>query len=119
MARDRIAKAPVVNPANSGTLVGYKLFRQRRDGSLGPLFINPRQRLEPGPTYVAECHPTPGFSVRPGWHICSVQYAPHLSQKGRVWCRVRFSGYKEHRRPDHQGGLWYTANFITILEILP
>jgi hypothetical protein len=34
----------------------------RADGSLGPLFINRRQRLVPGVTYEAECHPTKVFA---------------------------------------------------------
>ena len=85
---------------------GYKLFRRRRDGSYGPLFINARQRLVPGEVYVAEEHRTAGYAFRPGWHICSAPVAPHLSKRGRVWCEV------EHRetlvRPESQGasGIW-------------
>jgi len=97
---------------------GYKLFRLRKDGSLGPLFINKRQRLEVGQSYTAEEHRTKGFAFRPGWHICSKQEAPHLSKKGRVWAKVSFSDYTSHVRPVSQGGLWYTANYIKILSIL-
>lgn len=46
-------------------MIGYKLFRQRKDGTLGPLFINRRQRLEVGKTYEAEEHRTKGFAFRP------------------------------------------------------
>ena len=99
-------------------MIGYKLFRQRKDGTLGPLFINRRQRLSVGKTYIAEEHPTKGFAFRPGWHICSEMNAPHLSKKDRVWARVSFSKYTKHLRPKSQGGLWYTANKMKILEVM-
>jgi len=99
-------------------MIGYKLFTQRADGSLGPLFINRSQRLEVGVEYQAEDHPTKGYAHRPGWHICSKQEAPHLSKKGRVWAKVKFSGYTSHQRPASQGGLWYTANKMKIMEVL-
>jgi len=99
-------------------MIGYKLFRLRKDGSLGPLFINRRQKLHVGGQYVAEEHPTNGFLFRPGWHICSKQDAPHLSKNGRVWAKVEFSDYQEHQRPANQGGLWFTAKHMKIIEIL-
>lgn len=80
-------------------MIGWKLFRLRKDGSLGPLFINRRQRLHPGPWYMAEEHQTKGFAFRPGWHVCSRHSAPHLSKVGRVWCRVEIKGYTNHQRP--------------------
>jgi hypothetical protein len=99
-------------------MIGYKLFRLRKDGSLGPLFINRRQRLEVGKKYKAEEHPTKSFAFRPGWHVCSEQNAPHLSTKGRVWAKVEISNYKKHSRPANQGGLWYTAKYMRILKVL-
>lgn len=99
-------------------MIGYKLFRLRKDGTLGPLFINCRQRIETGVEYVAEAHRTKGFAFRPGWHICSEMKAPHLSKKGRVWARVWFDEYTEHLRPESQGGLWYTANKIKVLNVV-
>ena len=98
-------------------MIGYKLFRQRKDGTLGPLFINRRQRLVIDETYTAEEHKTKGFAFRPGWHICSEMNAPHLNKKNRVWAKVEFSDYTSHVRPKSQGGLWYTANQMTILRI--
>ena len=98
-------------------MIGYKLFRLRKDGTLGPLFINRRQRLWVGETYVAEEHLTKGYAFRPGWHICSEMNAPHLSKKDRVWAKVQFSDYKKHKRPESQGGLWYTANIMKILKV--
>ena len=99
-------------------MIGYKLFRLRKDGTLGPLFINRKQKLAIGKTYVAEEHKTPGFAFRPGWHICSEQNAPHLSKKDRVWAKVKFSNYTSHVRPESQGGLWYTAKNMTIVNIV-
>ena len=45
-------------------MIGYKLLRVRRDGSLGPLFINRKQRIVPGVLYASEDHPTKGFAHR-------------------------------------------------------
>jgi hypothetical protein len=98
-------------------MIGYKLMRLRRDGTLGPLFINRRLVLEVGKTYIAESHPTKGFALRPGFHICAEMNAPHLSKRGRAWAKVEFADYTEHKRPASQGGLWYTANTMKVLEI--
>jgi hypothetical protein len=46
----------------------YKLFKVRSNGTIGPLFINARQVIEPGVWLPAEDHPTNGFAHRPGWH---------------------------------------------------
>lgn len=98
-------------------MIGYKLFRKRKDGTYGPLFINRKQRLLRGITYAAEEHPTKGFAFRPGWHVCSKRDAPHLRQDGdRVWCRVHFTKAAEINRPASQGGVWYLGSHLTILE---
>lgn len=98
-------------------MIGYKLFRVRKDGSLGSLFINKKQKLELGKTYNAKNVPTKGFKIRPGWHICAHPFAPHLSLKDRRWFQVRFEGkIQHHLRPYSQGGLWYTASKLTILK---
>jgi hypothetical protein len=96
-------------------MIGYKLFRKRRDGTYGPLFINCRQKLVPGITYNAEDHKTKGYAHRPGWHICSKPEAPHLSKKNRVWCKVEFDYKETIIRPECQGGIWYLGNTLTIL----
>jgi len=99
-------------------IVAYKLFRKRKDGTYGPLFINRKQKLSQGVTYDAEDHRTEGYAHRPGWHCCAEPKAPHLSLKERVWCIVLIEDFKEHVKPEHQGGLWYTANKLTILQEL-
>jgi len=93
-------------------------MRLRRDGSLGPLFINTCQRIVLGEWLAAECHPTPGFAVRFGWHATPRPYAPHLSTKGRVWVRVEVGDVEEFRRPECQGGVWWLARWMRALEIV-
>ena len=99
-------------------IVAYKLVRRRRDGTLGPLFINKQQVVPIGRWLQAESHPTPGFKVRPGWHCTSKPVAPHLSMKGRVWCKVEITHFTEFERPKAQGGLWYIAGRMRVLEVL-
>ncbi len=96
-------------------MIAYKLFRKRKDGSYGPLFINRKQRIKEEVIYDAESHPTNGYAYRPGWHCCAEPNAPHLSEKGRVWCMVMIDDYTEHRRPEKQGGLWFTANKLQVI----
>lgn len=100
-------------------MIGYKLFNRRKDETLGPLFIDRTLRLTTGIWYHAKDVPTKGYAHRPGWHICHSQSAPHLSKKNRVWALVEFESYEQHQRPEHQGGLWYTAKVMRILEVLP
>ena len=83
---------------------GYKLFEQREDGKLFPLFIGKTKE-----TYMNEWVPAEivmehkGFAHRPGWHIgATMPSAPWLmsadgeykSQCGkrfkRVWCEVEY-----------------------------
>jgi hypothetical protein len=96
-------------------MIAYKLFRKRKDGTYGPLFINRKQRINAGEWLQAECHPTKGYAYRPGWHCCAEPLAPHLSKKNRVWCKVMITQYTEHQRPESQGGLWYTADRLKVL----
>ena len=99
-------------------VVGYKLLRVRKDGSLGPLFINRRQRIPTGEWLQAGAHPTKGYAFRPGWHATLLPVAPHLSTKGRVWCRVTLRGVTRYNRPESQGGTWLLAQEMRVDEIL-
>ena len=99
-------------------ITAFKLVRMRKNGSLGPLFINRRQVIPINRWLHAECHPTKGFALRPGWHCCAQAHAPHLTMKGRVWCKVLIDDYVEHQRPKAQGGLWYLANRMKVLDIV-
>lgn len=99
-------------------MIGYKLFRMRKDGSLGPLFINRKQKLYKDVWYDAEIHSTKGYAFRPGWHICSQMVAPHLRQGGdRVWAKVEFDLWDTIDRPESQGGRWYLGSAMKILEV--
>lgn len=97
-------------------MIAYKLFRARKDGSLGSLFINRKARLPVGEKLMAEGFTTKGFAYRPFWHVMAKPEAPHLSTKGRRWYKVEIGGYMVMERPVSQGGTWYLANHITILE---
>lgn len=96
-------------------MIAWKLFSQKKDGSIGPLFINKRMRLKVGEWYDAEDHPTRGFAHRPGFHILSEKSAPHLGKKGRVWKQVEFSDYETFIRPANQGGMWYLAKRMRVI----
>jgi hypothetical protein len=97
-------------------MIGYKLLRKRRDGTYGSLFINRRQRLVGGTVYPAKAYRKRGYTYRPGWHILPRPEAPHLSIKGRTWCRIEFDHSDTLERPTHQGGTWYLGSSMTILE---
>jgi len=99
-------------------MIAYKLLSIRKDKSLGPLFINKRQRIPIGVWLQAENHPTSGYALRPGWHCTKTPSAPHLSQRGRVWCKVLVENFKEFVRPAAQGGSWLLAERMKVLEIL-
>jgi len=97
-------------------MLAWKLFRLMKDGSIAPLFINKRLRLELNKWYEAECIPTKGFAVRKGWHVTAKPIAPHLSKKGRIWKQVEIKDYTVLQRPETQGGTWYLANKMRIID---
>ena len=99
-------------------MTAYKLLRQRKNGTLGPLFINRKQVIPVGEWLQAEDHPTKGFAHRPGWHCAPTQYAPHLVTKGRVWCEVVIADHADIPRPLSQGGKWYLANKMMVVKVL-
>jgi len=100
-------------------MLAYKLFRKRKDGTLGPLFINRKQVIVPNVWLPAKAHRTKGFAFRPGWHCCSTPNAPHLKMEGRVWCMVAIEDCKSILRPAAQGGQWYLAKRLMLLQELP
>lgn len=104
-------------------MIAYKLFKQRKDGSLGPLFINAKQRIPVGEWMEAEDHPTKGFAHRPGWHCTLKPEAPHLSLQPkhgprRVWCKVEVELVHTYGRPESQGGTWCLAEMMKVIEIM-
>jgi hypothetical protein len=104
------------------TKIAYKLFRELKDGSgVTSLFINKSVILPYNEWMNAKKHPTKGFAVRTGWHCTAIPHAPHLKMKLkngeiRVWRKVLIEDYIEFQRPKSQGGLWYLAKRMMILE---
>jgi len=96
----------------------HKLVRLMKNGSLSSLFIGQKNRLPIGEWIEAECLPTKGFTIRPGWHCTKEPVAPHLSIKDRVWVKVEIKNYTKLYRPESQGGVWYLANKMKILSIV-
>ena len=99
-------------------MIAYKLMRQRKDGSLGPLFINRKQRVPVGVWLDAEDKPTKGLAHRPGWHCTLAPVAPHLSEKDRVWVVVEIEDYEFRERPENQGGRWVLAQKMKVRGLL-
>lgn len=97
-------------------IIAYKLFRIRKDGSLGSLFINKKDILKQGIWLKSELYPTKGFSIRKGWHALLKPEAPHLSLNNRQWYKVKVKCFTEFERPKSQGGKWVLADEMMILE---
>lgn len=97
-------------------MIAYKLFRVLKDGSISSLFINKRRRLPINTWLEAESFPTKGFAIRPYWHCTNTPIAPHLSMKDRAWFKIEMLDFKEFNRPKSQGGLWYLAKKIKIID---
>ena len=108
-----------LNPKKNGkSMKAYKLLRLRKDGSLGPLFINQKQRIPLGEWLEAEDHKTKGYAHRPGWHACEKPVAPHLKMNGRIWCEVEIDNYEELKRPESQGAKWYISKKMKIVRTM-
>ena len=100
----------------------YKLIKVRKDGSLGPLFIDAAKRLPVGEWLKAEAIKRKGFAFRPGFHCCAKPIAPHLKEKLssgeiRKWFVVEIDDFRAEPRPESQGD-WYVANRMKILGAL-
>lgn len=93
----------------------YKLLTVRKDGTIGPLFINRKLRIPIGEWLPAEDHPTNGYSHRPGWHVALKPFAPHLGIKNRAWYKVEVMEYQKLKRPKSQGGVWLIANWMRVI----
>lgn len=103
------------------TVIAYKLFHVRPDGTLGPLYINRRQVVPTGEWVEAESHPTKGFKVRPFWHCAGEPELGHIKigardSGRRAWYRVEIEDFEEFPRPKKQGRMWYLAKWLKVLE---
>lgn len=100
-------------------MIAYKLVKRRKDGTIGPLYINAPLRIPVGEWLEAEDHPTKGFAHRPGWHCTFEPVAPHIKMKPeREWWIVEVAEYSTFDRPESQGGTWILADYIRFLEPL-
>lgn len=98
----------------------YKLFRVRKDGTLGSLFINRKEILPLDSWMIAQSYPTKGYKLRPFWHCTAQPVAPHLAMTTaggeiRQWYEVEMQNWEEFQRPQSQGGVWYLAGKIRVL----
>jgi hypothetical protein len=100
-------------------MIAYKLMRLRKDGTVGPLFINRRLRIPLNTWMTAEDHPTRGFAHRPGFHCTAKPIAPHLKlSSDRVWYAVEIADFTTFERPQAQGGIWLLAQRMRLLRKL-
>jgi hypothetical protein len=99
-------------------MIAYKLCRILKNGNITSLFINKTKKLNFNEWLEAECYPTKGFAVRPFWHCTSKPIAPHLSLKNRVWVKTEIEDFTDFNRPESQGGKWFLAKKIKLLEII-
>ena len=104
-------------PSRGEIVAGWKLLKLRKDGSIGSLFCNARRKLPVGEWMPAEPHPRKTLAFRPFWHVMSERRAPHLAERGRVWCRVEGRIHEVMRRPASQGGVWYLCSEVRIVEV--
>ena len=96
-------------------------MRKRADGSIGPLFVDRKLRIQSGIWIEARMDIVPkGLATRPGWHVCRSPGVPHLkdnpAKEVREWWVVDIEHYEEINRPESQGGIWYLAKRIKFIE---
>jgi len=96
----------------------YKLLRLRKNGTIGPLFINRKQIIPINTWLKAEDHYRKGYAHRPGWHACMSITAPHLTMKGRTWCEVEVKDFIKLKRPESQGTIWLLAKKMKVVKQL-
>jgi hypothetical protein len=67
----------------------------------------------------SEMIPKKGFAIREGWHVLREPKAPHLKKTpDRVWYKVEIRNWGTFFRPESQGGEWYLAKWMRIIEPL-
>ena len=97
-------------------MLAYKLFRVRKDGTLGSLFIGRKNVVPKGEWLECDTIPTKGFAVRRGWHCVTQKHAPHLAPKpDRKWFVVDIAQYTSLERPSSQGEEWIIAEKMKVI----
>ena len=97
-------------------IIAYKLFRQLKSGEITSLYCNKTRRLSYNVWMEAENHKINGLAERPGWHCLIQPVAPHLKKVGRIWKLVEIENVQKFERPANQGGIWYLAQRMMILN---
>ena len=111
-------------------MIAYKLLRVRKDGTLGPLFVERTRVLPVGGYLEARMDIEPkALATRPGWHCTSKPEAPHLKtdpkNEDRQWWKVEIPDVgcedgrvwtQEIHRPEAQGGLWFLTSYMKLIE---
>lgn len=101
-------------------IIAYKLFKERKNGTIGSLFINSKKIIEKNKWLKSEEHPTKGFAYRPGWHCCLRPIAPHIkinpkNKLKRVWYKILVNDISIYNRPESQGRSWILAKNMKVL----
>jgi hypothetical protein len=104
-------------------MIAYKLFKIRKDGSTGSLFINAAEKYDLNKWMDARPIKKNGFAFRCGFHCLINPSAPHLklnltSGEKRAFFKVEIDDYEFFTRPESQGGKWVLAQKMRILEKL-
>jgi hypothetical protein len=104
-------------------MIAYKLFKIRKDGSIGSLFINASEKYEINKWMDAKPIKKNGFAFRCGFHCLINPVAPHLKMnlangEKRAFFKVEIESYEYFTRPKSQGGGWVLAQRMKILEKL-
>ena len=110
--------------------VGYKLFNQKPNGALHPLFVDKQNPVPVGEMMPAHDNShlanKAGLQERPGWHAAPTPYAPHLMDRegnmrpGRVWAQVSMPKHDSelYERPESQGGAWMLGGHMRVDRVL-
>jgi len=104
-------------------MIAYKLLRVRKDGTIGPLFVNRQQVIPIGEWMTAIDGKPKALKNRPGFHCTHSPEAGHIKMKlssGEIrrWYKVEIEDYYEFPRPKNQGGMWFISKKMKILEEL-
>lgn len=102
-------------------MIAYKLFKIRKDGSIGSLFINASEKYELNTWMDARPYKKSGFAFRQGFHCLLKPEAPHLKTElsngeKRFFFEVEVEDYEYFTRPENQGGKWVLAQRMRILK---
>lgn len=112
------------------TRTGYKLFRMKKDGRLYPLFVLADKPTPMFQWLEAEAGVLVGkkvkskiglLSYRPGWHLCDIPEATHLSMTpNRVWAECEYEEHGSYRFKTNprMNGEWIIAKRIRVMQVL-